>query len=601
VRTFLRILIASRIPWYLWVLPTLTIAAVVPLVVYLPLVQKELIDEVLLAQRLDLLPLVVGRFALVWLLIAVLQALGNLLRTYLDEQISLHVRGHLFAHCERLSVPLWHEGHGGQTMAIFSNDVPQVVGFVGSGFVMAIGQLLTLVAGGLVILHLSWQLAVVVVVVPAFVAGVATLITRPLRSVSRRAQDKAADSNQRLHESLAGLREIAAFGQEQAQEARFLLTLKELLRLRMHLAGVGTAISAGQSLFALTVALVILGVGGYLVITGQTTLGTVLAVQELFGQVYPTTIALAALVVSGQRVLASADRIREFLDVRPRLEERTNALELHECSGEIVFEDVTFGYVQDRPVLRDVSFSVRPGDVVALVGPSGAGKTTLVGLIARFYDPQRGRVLLDGVDLRDLATESIRRNIGIVFQDPFLFAASIRENIAFGREGASEPEIVAAARAANAWEFIERLPAGLATHVGQRGVQLSEGQKQRLAIARALLRDPTILILDEPTSALDARSEHLLQEALKNLMRGRTSFVIAHRLATVRRADRILVLDEGRVIEQGTHEELLARQGLYQELYALQRDGTRVATDGNSEPGELALVASETKTTQRRG
>jgi ABC-type multidrug transport system fused ATPase/permease subunit len=306
-------------------------------------------------------------------------------------------------------------------------------------------------------------------------------------------------------------------------------------------------------------------------------------------------------VVSGQRVLASADRIREFLDVRPRLEERTNALELHECSGEIVFEDVTFGYVQDRPVLRDVSFSVRPGDVVALVGPSGAGKTTLVGLIARFYDPQRGRVLLDGVDLRDLATESIRRNIGIVFQDPFLFAASIRENIAFGREGASEPEIVAAARAANAWEFIERLPAGLATHVGQRGVQLSEGQKQRLAIARALLRDPTILILDEPTSALDARSEHLLQEALKNLMRGRTSFVIAHRLATVRRADRILVLDEGRVIEQGTHEELLARQGLYQELYALQRDGTRVATDGNSEPGELALVASETKTTQRRG
>jgi len=212
----------------------------------------------------------------------------------------------------------------------------------------------------------------------------------------------------------------------------------------------------------------------------------------------------------------------------------------------------------------------RAGETVALVGPSGAGKSTLVSLIARFYDPQEGRVLIDGRDIRDLPLDELRSRIAIVFQDTFLFATTVRENIAFGREGATEEEIIAAAKAANAWEFIQQLPDGLDTLVGERGVRFSEGQKQRLAIARALLRKPLILILDEPTSALDARSEHLLQEALENLMRGCTAFVIAHRLATVQQADRILVMEGGRIVEQGTHHELLEQGGLYRELFDLQ-------------------------------
>jgi ABC-type multidrug transport system fused ATPase/permease subunit len=239
----------------------------------------------------------------------------------------------------------------------------------------------------------------------------------------------------------------------------------------------------------------------------------------------------------------------------------------------VTFEDVSFAYRPERPVLKQVSFSVDAGEMIALVGPSGAGKTTLTSLLTRFYDPSQGRVLLDGEDLRDLTLDGLRANIGIVFQDTFLFANTIRANIAFGRDGATEEEIIAAARGANAWEFIEQLPEGLNTYVGQRGVQLSEGQRQRVAIARAFLRDPRILILDEPTSALDARSEHLVQTALLKLMRGRTTFVIAHRLATVRRASRILVLESGRLVEQGTHEELLARGGLYREFYELQFGG----------------------------
>jgi ABC-type multidrug transport system fused ATPase/permease subunit len=221
-------------------------------------------------------------------------------------------------------------------------------------------------------------------------------------------------------------------------------------------------------------------------------------------------------------------------------------------------------------VLHEVSLTARPGELVALVGPSGAGKTTLAGLIARFYDPDSGRVLLDGTDVREFTLHGLRSQIGIVFQDTFLFSATIRENIAFGREGATEAEIVAAAHAAHAWEFIERMPDGLDTRTGERGAQLSEGQKQRLSVARVLLRNPRILVLDEPTSALDARSEHLLQAALTELTRGRTTFVIAHRLSTIRRADRILVLDEGRIVQQGTHTELLRRPGLYRELCELQ-------------------------------
>jgi ABC-type multidrug transport system fused ATPase/permease subunit len=287
-----------------------------------------------------------------------------------------------------------------------------------------------------------------------------------------------------------------------------------------------------------------------------------------------------ARIGNAQKALAAVERIYAFLDAAPRVPEAPGARMPRELAGAVTFDRVSFAYQPGRTVLDQVSFSARPGELIALVGPSGAGKSTLVSLIARFYDPTEGRVLLDGIDLRALPLAGLRRQVGIVFQDTFLFATTIRENIAFGRAGASEAEIIAAARAANAWEFIEQLPEGLDTPVGERGVRLSAGQKQRLAIARALLRDPRILILDEPTSALDARSEHLLQTALDNLVRGRTTFVIAHRLATVQRADRVVVLDGGRIVEQGTHTELLQRPGLYRELFELQRRGLARASAG---------------------
>jgi ABC-type multidrug transport system fused ATPase/permease subunit len=358
----------------------------------------------------------------------------------------------------------------------------------------------------------------------------------------------------------------------------------------MRVAAIETMIGTGQSVFSLSVTLVIVGYGAYLVMQDLTTLGTVIAMRSLFGQVFSPTGQLFGMIGGIHRALASAERVYAFLDERPRVQENARARELQDARGTVSFEQVNFSYLNGPPVLRDVSLAAQPGEIVALVGPSGAGKSTLVSLVARFYDPDAGRVLLDGVDVRDLLLASLRRQIGMVFQDSFLFASTIRENIAFGREGASEVEIVAAARAAHAWEFIERLPEGLDTLVGERGVKLSAGQKQRLAIARALLRDPRILILDEPTSALDARSESLLQSALDNLMRGRTTFVIAHRLATVQRADKILVLDGGRIVEHGTHVELLARRGLYRELFELQFGGIERPARGAVSPVAASLA-----------
>jgi ABC-type multidrug transport system fused ATPase/permease subunit len=309
------------------------------------------------------------------------------------------------------------------------------------------------------------------------------------------------------------------------------------------------------------------------VVRGETTLGTLVATRSLLNILFSMAGQLSGRIGSVQKTLAATDRIYAFLDEVPRVQESPAARTLDAVVGTVRFDQVSFAYHPGQPVLDEITLTACSGETVALVGPSGAGKSTLVSLLARFYDPAAGRVLLDGVDIRELSLEGLRRHVGIVFQDAFLFATTIRENIAFGREGAGDAEIIAAARAAHAWEFVERLPDGLDTRVGERGAQLSEGQKQRLAIARAFLRDPRILILDEPTASLDARSEHLLQEALYHLTRGRTTFVIAHRLATVQRADLILVLDRGRIVERGTHDALRCRRGLYAELFDLQVGG----------------------------
>jgi ABC-type multidrug transport system fused ATPase/permease subunit len=570
MRTLLRSVGDYRPLWWAW-LPLLGLAMLVPLVgLVRPLVERYLIDDVVLPRRQELLLSALAIYAGLWALGLGFHMVAGVLRAYLDERLTVSLRQRLFAQSEALSVAFAHREHSGQTMALFFNDAPTVAGLFTTVVIGLLSIVTALVIGVVIMLNLSWPLALAAGVAPPLVAGVAGVLTRPLRPAARRVQDKAAEMTQYLQENLAGLREVVGFGQGRAQAARFGTVLDELLRLRLRVTLIDTALGAGQSLFSLATTLVILGFGGYLVIAGQTTLGTVIAMQSLFGLVFLPTSQLVGLAAGIQKALASADRVYAFLDQTPRVQERPDAQAPVAVAGAVAFEGVSFSYQPGRPVLTDLSFTAHPGELIALVGPSGAGKSTLVSLLGRFYDPTTGRVTLDGRDLRDLTLAGLRQQIAYVFQDTFLFATTIRNNIAFGRPDAGEEQIIAAARTAQAWEFIEQLPAGLATLVGERGVQLSEGQRQRLAIARAILRDPRILILDEPTAALDARSEHLLQAALDSARQGRTTIVIAHRLATVRRADRILVLDGGQLVQQGTHADLLGRPGLYRELFTLQ-------------------------------
>jgi ABC-type multidrug transport system fused ATPase/permease subunit len=556
--------------WTCW-LPLMLLTAVTPLLVLgIPLLERRLVDTVIGGKDIDLLLPTIAAYAVLWVAITVCQQVASGLRSFLSERFLVHLRDQVFRHAEALSLAYSRREHSSHVTALVTNDAPLLADFFYSTVVLGLGSCVALVSAIFLMVQLNWQLALAAGIVPPLAAALATFVTRPLRPASRRAQDKAAELTEQIQENTAGMREIAAFGREGSQARRINQILHDLLGLRMRLAFMGIGLQAGQSVLSLAVTLVLLGFGAYLILIGQTTLGTVIALRSFFNMVFQPVNMIGSMVSGAQQALGAAERVFDFLDHTPLVTEKPNAVTPRRVRGALEFDDVSFGYRADTRVLHHVTFRAEPGERIALVGPSGAGKSTLLGLVLRFYDPDQGRVRLDGVDIRDLTLAGLRQQIGTVFQDTFLFATSVRDNIAFARDGADDAEIEAAARAAHAWDFIQRLPHGLDTQLGERGAQLSEGQRQRLAIARAILRDPRILLLDEPTSALDARTEHEVQAALDELARNRTTLVVAHRLSTVLEADRILVVEHGRLVEQGTHAELLRMRGVYRDLFELQ-------------------------------
>ena len=503
------------------------------------------------------------------------QGAVSFVRTYLmswvGQRVLFDIRNHLFQRLQELPMQFYQRRGTGYIMARVTGDVDTMGGMITSSTIDLFTNIVTIVAIVVILLLWHWKLALLsFAVLPLFAVNY-HLFIRYIRIIWVRLRDKWSELYGEMHESIAGAQVVKAFSQERYEKRMFFRSMRETYSHSVDLARVSTLMGAISMLLVATGTAIILWYGGAEVLRGHLSIGQLFGFIGYLGMLYSPVVTLSTSNEIIQRGLISAERVFDILDARSTVREAPDAKPLPPVKGQVAFDHVSFSYEPEKLVLDDISVAVEPDTVVALVGPSGSGKTTFSNLIPRFYDPTSGRVLIDGHDIEDVTLHSLRSQIGIVLQETFLFSGTIKDNLRYGRMDATDQEVVEAAMMANAHDFIvKELPEGYDTEVGERGLRLSGGQKQRIAIARAILRDPRILILDEATSSLDSEAEALIQEALERLMRNRTTFVIAHRLSTVMKADLILVLRNGRLIERGTHEQLVAEGGLYGRLYRKQ-------------------------------
>lgn len=490
---------------------------------------------------------------------------------FVGNRAIFDLRSQLFRHVQKLSMR-WFESHShGRVMSRVLYDVDAVQYALSGGLVDMLSNSVTLIGVMILLFIRSPGLALIACsILPLYVANF-LLFQRPIRRAAAEARDQYSEVYGILSESISGIRVVKAFAREQHEARRFVQELRNSIELQIRLARLRTLLSVSSSLLTGLASVAVIYFGGMRMLrAGTMTLGDLMAFNQWLGMLYGPVIALVTVNDTLNWVMAAVERIFETLDTVPDIADAKEPARLGALEGRVQLDHVSFAYEPGEWVLEDISLEAEQGKMLALVGPSGSGKTTLVHLIPRFYDAVEGRVLIDGVDVRDIPLQFLRRNIGMVLQENFLFSGTIRDNVRYGRPEATDEEVVRAAIAANAHDFIMDFPDGYETVVGERGTRLSGGQRQRVAIARALLRDPRILILDEATAELDSESEALIQEALERLMRDRTTFIIAHRLSTVMNADEIVVMDEGRIVERGQHAELATAGGLYAKLCEVQ-------------------------------
>lgn len=540
----------------------------------LPLAIRYIVDGALAQANLQLLNrtvlLLIGLFAA--------QAVLGFGETYLvswtGERVVSDLRETLYGHLQTMPLRFFNNQRVGELVSRLGNDISAIQDAVTSTLLSLLSQTIMLVGGIVIIFVMAPRLTLMMLmVVPLAVIGM-ILLGRLVRGISKQVQDALAHVTATAEEALAGVRIVKSFAREPYEVMRYSAGVERLFGLAVKRVRIRAVLGPAIGFLAFCTIAIVLWFGSRDVIAGTLTPGQLVSFLIYTMMIASPIATFTGLYSQFQQALGASERVFELMDAEPEMKDEPGAIPLPSVAGRVSFEDVSFDYAdgtQSREVIHGVTLTAEPGQVVALVGPSGAGKTTLVNLIARFYEPTGGRICIDGCDIRFVQLRSLRENVGIVPQETSLFSGSIRDNIAYGKLEASQEEIEAAARAANAHEFIMELPEGYETLVGERGVKLSGGQRQRISIARALLKDPCILILDEATSSLDSESEQAVQDALVRLMRDRTTFVIAHRFSTITSADWIVVLDAGRVVEQGTHAELLAREaGIYRRMYALQ-------------------------------
>lgn len=565
-----RIYSLSR-PYRVWLYTSVILTVLASLVwLVIPLGLRSLLDAVFQKGNRHLLNLITLGLLALFILRAVLSQVGDYWLEWVGERVVTDLRKRLYEHLHRLGFIFFSNTRLGEITSRLTNDVSSIRSAVTDSLPELLTQGFSLVGSVALMVMLNWRLsAVVFLTVPGISIGTRYFGSK-IRKLSRSVQDRLADTTAVAEETLGAIRVVKAFAREKFEVIRYHNAAEDLFETARRRIFITTLFWSAVGMLFMMSLVVIFWYGGVEVLAGRLTAGDMVAFIFYAFNISRSIGVLSRLYTVFNTATGASERIFELLDQEPEIQDLPDAVTLPPVEGRILFRHVSFAYDKVHPVLRNIDLEVQPGETIAIVGPSGAGKTTLIHLVPRFFDPTSGLIAVDGFDIRTVTAISLREQIALVPQDIHLFGSTIRENIRYGKLEAGNGEIEKAASAANAMEFIEKLPEGFDSRIGEKGVKLSGGQRQRISIARALLKNPPILLMDEATSSLDSESEMLVQKAMQMLLRNRTTFIIAHRLSTVRNATRIVVMDDGRIIQVGTHDDLMAREGLYRHLYELQ-------------------------------
>ncbi len=540
---------------------------------YVPWIIKDMIDKVLMERDMAMLNLIAGGIIVVFFFRGIFYYGQSYLVSFVGQRVVIDIREALFEKFQRMPLAYFDRHQTGEIMSYVTNDVQALQNALVDKLIELVTESSVLVGSIALMFYLDWKLTLITLITVPLVGQAMNIFGKKLKKSGIVIQERLADINSLLQESISAVRVVKSFVRERHEIARFHKQNELNFQAEMKNVQLTSLLTPTVEFLAAITVTFILWIGGYEVVQGDLTAGALVAFLTYAVNLANPVKRISRIYGTVQRAMAAADRVFDVIDMEETIHDKEGAVPLPEIEGRVAVKDVSFSYKEGAPALSHVSLEASPGQLIAFVGPSGAGKSTIANLIPRFYEVNEGVIEIDGHDVRDVTLDSLREQIGIVPQETMLFSSSVRENIRYGRLDATDEEIEEAARAANAEEFILQLPEGYETKIGERGLNLSGGQRQRIAIARAILKNPRILILDEATSALDTESEKIVQAALDKLMVGRTSFAIAHRLSTIFNADCIYVIDGGRIVEQGTHEELLAAGGLYSTLYNIQFRG----------------------------
>ncbi|MHB0999298.1 MAG: ABC transporter ATP-binding protein [Armatimonadota bacterium] len=554
-----------------------------------PYLTKPLLDDVLIpAGKSNNPALYVKQLTVIVLILissrlisTVLTILRGRAAGFLGNRITFDIRNQLYECLHRLSMSYYDKRQVGAVLTHVTQDTNQLSGFLVEGIQYYAVNIIQIIGIAIILFAINWRLALLILLPAPFLAAISYLSWRILMKIWRNFWHSWSRLGAVFSDALSGIKVVKSFGQEHVEIEKFSDPSTQVYQAGLKAEQVGAIIWPAMGMVMMSGSLLVYWFGGLQIIFKETTTGTLMLFFAYSGMFYAPLQMLTQISNWMSRSLSAADRIFGVMDTVPDIADSENAVPLPYIKGDIEFKNVTFGYDKFKPVLTDVSFTVKAGEMIGLVGRSGAGKTTTINLVSRLYDATEGQILVDGIDIKDIKLSDLRRQIGVVLQDPYLFNGTIADNIAYGRPEATRQEVMAAAKAANAHEFIMKFADGYDTPVRERGQRLSGGERQRISIARAILRNPRILIFDEATSSVDTETEKKLQEAITRLVHGRTTFAIAHRLSTLRNADRLLVIENGKFVEYGTHEELLKKKGVYHKLVQLQKEVSRlVAIDG---------------------